>query len=225
MSSLRLNLKTRHGTKATLFNFTESHFVYLSEDIPVSTMAAPTTLLRVVVVTKEIPDATVLEFKSDRGGCAVIRFTTSGTTPVGARAISIQPYIGAKLPCKMYANIGPRDLTGRVYRAGVKKRFSDPTHFLTLDCLLQPLAGNVSIVADTRALPSTDSNCEFPDLPELHNELQIIQNLLDEETGKLLYSKAIAASYFWDLEYTTASGDGPIPDYEGRFWIQAEATV
>jgi hypothetical protein len=225
MSSLRLNLKTRHGTKAPLYTFTEWHFVTLAEDVPVSTNIAPTTLLRVVVVTKEIPDATVLEFMSERGGCGVIRFTTKGVTPVWATSISIQPYVGSKVPCKMHAYIVPKDLTGRVYKAGVKKKFSDPVPFLLLNCLLQPLAGNVSIVADTTTLPATDANCNFLDLPEDHAELQIIQNLLDEETGKLLYSKAIAASYFWDLEYTTASGDGPIPDYEGRFWITAEATV
>jgi hypothetical protein len=197
--------------------------------VPASTATSPTTLLRVVSTPREIPDATVLEFRANPTNCSIIRFITAGVTPVGSRTITIQPYTGAKVPCKAIANIGPKDLTGRVYRAQVKKKLSDPVAFLTLNCTVTTLAGVIDIGCDTRSIPATDSNLDPFNLsipfPSKEN-LQTI-DATDPMTGKLLYpayAKAIAASYYWDLEYLL-NGVGPIPGHRGRFWIEQEATV
>jgi hypothetical protein len=227
MTFPRRHLTTRHGTNTTLFTFTALHSLSLSEDVPLSTTASPTTLLRVVSVSREIPSGTVLEFlDKDATGCAVVRFTTNGITPVGSRSVAIQPYAGSKVPCGLIADNGPIDLTGRVYRAQVKKKLEDATPLLTLACSVVPLAGTVSIVCDTTGLPFSEANCTFLELPEDKTEFQLI-DAVDKKTGRLLlprYSKIVEKSYFWDLEYML-NGTGPIPDYTGRFWIQREATV
>jgi hypothetical protein len=227
MTFPRRHLTTRHGTNTTLFSFTVMHSLSLSEDVPLSTATSPTTVLRVANVSKEIPSGTVLEFLDDNAtGCAVLRFTTNGITSVGSRSISIQPYIGPKVACGMTSDNGPVDLTGRVYRAQVKKTLEDSAAFLTLACAVQALAGTVTISCDTTALPFSEANCTFLELPENQSEFQLI-DAVDKKTGRLLlprYSGIIQKSYFWDLEYTL-NGQGPIPDYTGRFWIQREATV
>lgn len=223
------HLTTRHGTNVALFSFKECHSLTLTEDIPASTASTPTTLLRVDSVPIPLADGTVLEFKDQNvTNCAVLRFTTNGVTAVGARSINILPYIGLKVPCGITANIGAIDLTGRIYRAQVKKKLNDPTVFLTLDCTVEPLAGLVTISCNTTTTPFLD---EYIDpyqvaFPKTNEALQLI-DATDPKTGKPLYPqylKAIAASYFWDLEYTLY-GAGPIPDYRGRFWIQKEATL
>jgi hypothetical protein len=203
------------------------NLLYLSEDVPQSSVASPTSLLRVVNVSKEIPSGTSLEFSDENSnGCAVVRFTTNGITPVGSRSIQIQPYVGPKVPCGLIAENGPIDLTGRVYRAQVKKKLEDETSLLTLTCTVQPLAGTVSIACDTTALPFSEANCTFLELPRTNAELQAI-DAVDKKTGRLLlprYTEIIQKSYFWDLEYMF-NGAGPNPSYTGRFWIQREATV
>jgi hypothetical protein len=223
----RRHLTTRHGTNTTLFSFTVMHLLSLSEDVPLSTPTAPTTLLRVVNVSKEILAGTVLEFKPVKAiACDVIRFTTVGVTALGSTTISIEPYTGSKVPCGLIAKNGPVDLTGRVYRGQVKRQLADDVPLLTLACSIEPLAGTVSVACDTTALPFSDANCDFLELPENNAEFLAI-DAVDKKTGRLLlprYSGIIKKSYFWDLEYTL-NGNGPIPSYTGRFWIQREATV
>jgi hypothetical protein len=224
------HLTTRHGTIDTLYTFTVCDVLSLAEDVPVSTAISPTTLLRVISVPKEIPDAKVLEFKANTESCAVTRFTTIGTTPIGSRTITIQPYVGQKVPCKRIANLGAKNLTGRVYRAQVKKKLNDAVPFLTLDCAIQPLAGTVSYICNSTTIPFSEDYFDPFDLktpfPSTDAELQAI-DAIDLETGNLLYplyAKTIAASYFWDSEYTL-NGVGPIPAHRGRFWLQKEATI
>jgi hypothetical protein len=227
MAFPRRHLTTRHGTNTPIFSFTLMHLLSLSEDVPLSTAITPTTLLRVVNVSKEIQAGTVLEFKPVKAaGCDIIRFKTVGITALGSTTISIEPYIGPKIPCGLIARNGPVDLTGRVYRGQVKRQLQDQTALLTLDCSVEPLAGTVSISCNTTALPFGDANCEFWELPEDNAEFLSI-DAVDKKTGRLLlprYSSIIKKSYFWDLEYTL-NGTGPIPSYTGRFWIQREATV
>jgi hypothetical protein len=228
MTFRQRHLTTRHGTNSVLFTFTVCNSLSLAEDVPASTTIAPTTILRVVSTPRVIADGEVLEFKTSSTSCAITRFTTVGSTPIGSRTITITPYIGPKFSCRAIANLGPVDLTGRIYRAQVKKKLGDLTPLLTLDCTTQPLAGTVSIACDSTALPLSEDFFDPYKLPFPRTDkgLQTI-DAIDPDTGKLLYphyAKAIAASFFWDLEYTL-NGNGPIPDYQGRFWMQKEATV
>lgn len=211
------------GTSETL-TFVNRLSISLTEPVPLGTADSPVTSIRVSAVPNQIAANTELEFQQSPGSCTIRRFRTTGTVNVGDRTISIFPYIGPKVPCEWYANTGVEDLTGRVYKAQVKKLKTDTTPYLTLTCSTIPLAGTVSVTCSTTG--TEDFNSDFRELPTNPEELQLIDEK-DSETGTLIrshYAPIIEKAWYWDLEYSLNGGPA-IADYVGLFWLQAEATA
>lgn len=219
----RYHFVARRGT-STAISFVSRLSISLTEPVPLGTADAPVTSIRVSAVPSQIGINTELEFQQSPGSCTIRRFTTTAIANVGDRVIQIAPYIGPKVPCEWYANVGYQDLTGRVYRAQVKKSPTDTTPYLTLTCTTIPLAGTVTVTCTTTG--TEDYNVKFIDLPTTEEELQLIDEK-DPETGVLVrshYAPVIDAAWYWDLEYSINGGPA-IADYVGLFWLQAEATA
>jgi hypothetical protein len=225
----RQNLVSIRGTSVSdLFSYGYIHSVILVEPIPVGTAIAPVTSIRLTPLPIAIADGLELVFQS--GSCTYHRLIVSGAHGIGDQIIAVRPYVGAKVACGLSARLAPVDLTGRTYKAQVKKNLNDAAPYLTLPCITTPLTGTVEVGCTTTGGEdvsrfSATKVVTFMDLPQDEIDLQMI-GVKDKETGKLIYphyQALIDAAWYWDLEYT--EGAKIIPAYCGLFWLLAEATL
>jgi hypothetical protein len=228
MSPERVHLAVVRGQTTPIATFRYVHSLKLSEDIPAGTTTTPITQIITSSIPVAIPSGTSLRFKKDQAKCQYIQFTTNGVTPANTSAIAIQPYIGNKISCDYTCITGiPVDLTGRTYRAYVRRQYEDTTPLIQLRLSVSPLLGTITVACPTTtAEPST----EFHEIPEKIGELQsYINNAVQEklETGKISNShtaKILKKADKWDLEYDFGIGNPTTVEKNGYFFLIKEAT-
>jgi hypothetical protein len=228
MSPERIHLAVVRGQTTPIATFRYVHSFKLTEDIPSGTATTPITQIITSSIPVAIPSGTNLDFKKDQGKCQFIRFVTNGITPANTSAIAIQPYIGNKLSCdyRCVTNI-PVDLSGRTYRAYVRKQYEDASPLIQLNLSISPLLGVITVACPTTTAEPTT---EFNEIPEGIGSLQTyVNDALQEklDSGKITnsnISKILKNAAKWDLEYDLGTGNSTTVEKNGYFFLVKEAT-
>jgi len=228
MSPERIHLAVVRGQTTPIATFRYVHSLKLTEDIPAGTATTPITQIVTSSIPVAIPSGTILRFKKDQTKCQYIQFVTNGVTPPNTSAIDIQPYVGNKISCDYTCVTDiPVDLTGRTYRAYVRRQYEDAAPLIQLTLNVTPLLGTIRVSCPTTTAEPTT---EFNEIPERIGELQTyINDALQEklETGKISnshISKILKNAAKWDLESDFGVGNPTTVEKNGYFFLVKEAT-
>jgi hypothetical protein len=169
------------------------------------------TSIKIRPLPIDLPANFELSFPISNGGS--INLITTAIAPAGATTVPVQAYTGvSKLAWGVIAQTLPQDLTGQVWRGQVRRGYHDMDPLVSLDFVLNPLNGLVTIKAPKAKTLLLPPNAIYSDLPSTN---------LNKESS---FTPALwQQSYFWDAEYSLPTGE-VFRAFNGRVWVTWEAT-
>lgn len=171
------------------------------------------TLIKIRPLPIDLPANFELSFPISNGNGGSINLITTAITVAGATTVLVQVYGGAsKLSWGVIAQTLPKDLSGQVWRGQVRRGYNDIDPLISLDFIISPLSGLITIKAPKSKTLLLPPNAIYSDLPtaNLNKESSFTQALWQQ-------------SYFWDAEYSLPTGES-FRAFNGRVWVTWEAT-